>query len=238
MMWNIWLWFVSVGWIYCMTVMSIILTVQLIVHWKDWDTVRKLGAFTVIVLTFHVWEEWVMPGGFHYFYNISSAAELRDLYPMNELTDMITNFGGAVLWFVLVESGKYGRKMSFAIMLFSFAEVVIHVLGASSSQAILLEHGIYSGFYGPGLATALVCWLPLGIAYTVYFVKSHIKWKDAVGGVVILVALSVLLITLPESLLKSENTPYAFNNAGWYGQWTDDNGEIIDYTQESLLPGE
>jgi hypothetical protein len=221
-----------------MSVMSIVATVQLIVHWKNWDTLRKLGALTVIVLTFHVWEEWVIPGGFHYYYNISSAAHLRDLYPMNELTDMITNFGGAVLWFVLVETNQYGRKMSFAIMLFSYAEVIIHILGASSSQSILLKHGIYSGFYGPGLLTALVCWLPMGIAYTVYFMSTHIKWKDAVGGIVILVALSILLITIPESLLKSEDTPYAFDNAGWYEQWTDDKGEIIDHSQVNVLLGD
>lgn len=221
-----WLWFVESGWLYCMLIMSIILTVQLIVHWKDWSTLSKLGAFTVIVLTFHVWEEWMIPGGFHYYYNISSGAELRDRYPMNELTDMITNFGGALLWFILVQTGKYGRKMSFAVMLFSYAEVVIHLLGAASSQSLLLEQGVYSGFYGPGMITALVCWLPLGIAYTVYFVKTGIKEQDVIGGIAILIVLSTLLITLPENLLKSENTPYVFDNAGWYEQWTDETGEI------------
>ena len=221
-----WLWFVESGWLYCMLIMSIILTVQLIVHWKDWSTLNKLGAFTVIVLTFHVWEEWMIPGGFHYYYNISSATELRDRYPMNELTDMITNFGGALLWFILVQTGKYGRKMSFAVMLFSYAEVVIHLLGAASSQSLLLEQGVYSGFYGPGMITALVCWLPLGIAYTVYFVKTGIKKQDVIGGIAILIVLSTLLITLPENLLKSENTPYVFDNAGWYEQWTDETGEI------------
>lgn len=59
-----WLWFVEQGWLYCVLIMGIVLTVQLIVHWKDWDILRKLGAFTVIVLVFHVWEEWVIPGGF------------------------------------------------------------------------------------------------------------------------------------------------------------------------------
>ena len=96
---------------------------------------------------------------------------------------MITNFGGALLWFILVQTGKYGRKMSFAVMLFSYAEVVIHLLGAASSQSLLLEQGIYSGFYGPGMITALVCWLPLGIAYTVYFVKTGIKKQDVIGCV-------------------------------------------------------
>ena len=227
-----WLWFVETGWLYCMLIMGIVLTVQLIVHWKNWDILRKLGAFTVIVLVLHVWEEWVMPGGFHYFYNISSEAVLRDRYPMNELTDMITNFGGALIWFVLVQTNKYDRKMSFAVMLFSYAEVAIHLLGADSSQSLLLESGVYSPFYTPGMLTALVCWLPLGIVYTVYFIKTRIKKWDVIGGVIILVVLSILLITMPESLLKSKDTPYAYNNAGWYEQYTDDSGTIIGRNHE------
>lgn len=227
-----WLWFVEKGWLYCMLVMGIILTVQLILHWKDWDFLRKMGAFTVIVLVLHVMEEWVMPGGFHYYYNISSDAVLRDRYPMNTLTDMITNFGGAVLWFILVQTNKYERKMSFAVMLFGYAELMIHVLGASASRTLLLESGVYSPFYGPGMVTAIVCWLPLSIAYTVYFVKTRIKLWDVIGGGVILVALSVLLIGMPESLLKSEDTPYVYDNAGWYEQFIDDSGAIIDRRQE------
>ncbi len=221
-----WYWFVKTGWLYVMLIMGVVLTVQLIVKRKEWSILRKLGAFTVIVLVFHVWEEWVIPGGFHYFYNISSEAILRDRYPMNELTDMITNFGGALIWFVLVQTDKYERKMSFGVMLFSFAEVVIHLLGATSSRALLLENGVYSPFYTPGLFTALVCWLPLGIAYIVYFAKTHIKKSDVFGGVIILAVLSVLLIIMPESLLKSEDTPYVYDNAGWYEQYIDENGAI------------
>ena len=50
--------------------------------------------------------------------------------------------------------------------------------------------------------------------------------SDVIGGIAILIVLSTLLITLPENLLKSENTPYVFDNAGWYEQWTDETGEI------------
>ena len=208
-----WLWFVEKGWLYCMLIMGVVLTVQLIIHWKDWTFLRKMGAFTVIVLVFHVMEEWVMPGGFHYYYNISSDAILRDRYPMNELTDMITNFGGALIWFILVQT-------------------VIHVLGASSSRTLLLESGVYSLFYGPGMLTALVCWLPLAVAYTAYFVKTRVKLRDVIGGGVILVVLSILLIIMPESLLKNENTPYVFDNAGWYEQYIDESGAIINRSQE------
>ena len=227
-----WLWFVEKGWLYCMLIMGVVLTVQLIIHWKDWTFLRKMGAFTVIVLVFQVMEEWVMPGGFHYYYNISSDAILRDRYPMNELTDMITNFGGALIWFILVQTDKYERKMSFAVMLFGYAEVAIHVLGASSSRTLLLESGVYSPFYGPGMLTALVCWLPLAVVYTAYFVKTRVKLRDVIGGGVILVVLSILLITMPESLLKNENTPYVFDNAGWYEQYIDESGAIINRSQE------
>ena len=55
-----WLWFVEKGWLYCMLIMGVVLTVQLIIHWKDWTFLRKMGAFTVIVLVFHVMEEWVI----------------------------------------------------------------------------------------------------------------------------------------------------------------------------------
>lgn len=229
-MYEAWLWFVSWGWMYVMIAFSAIVTVQMIVakqKEQPWSALRKLGAFTIIVLTFHVWEEWVIPGGFHYFYNISSAPVLRDRYPMNELTDMITNFGGAVVWFVLVEADKYGRKMSLAVMVFSFAEVAIHLLGAGQSMQRFYDAGVYTGFYGPGLVTALACWLPLGIAYVVYFLHTGIHWKDVVGGLVVLVILSELLITIPEGQLKSEDTPYVFENAGWYEQYIDsETGEM------------
>ncbi len=222
-----WIWFVKSGWLYLMGAMGIFSAVQLVVKRKEWDAARKLGALTVIVLVLHVMEEWVIPGGFHYFYNISSEAVLRDRYPMNALTDMITNFGGALLWFALVQTDKYGRKMSFAVMLFSFAEVAIHLLGAESSRSLLLESGIVSPFYTPGLLTALLCWLPLGITYVTYFIRTRIKLSDVIGGVIILAVLSVLLIVMPEGLLKSEDTPYVFDDAGWYEQFTDENGEII-----------
>ncbi|MGN0708621.1 MAG: HXXEE domain-containing protein [Anaerovoracaceae bacterium] len=224
-MWN---WFVAWGWLYVMIIMSVILTVQMIVHWKDWDALTKLGAFTVIVLTFHVWEEWVIPGGFHYIYNIDSPAGLRDRYPMSQITDMITNFGGALIWFVLVQMKKYGRKMSFAVMIFSFFEFIIHMYLAHHSMSVFAAEGIYTGFYAPGLITAVCCWLPLGIAYTVWFVKNKVRSKDVIGGIIILAALSILLVNLPEKALKSRDNPYVFDNAGWYETWVDSGGGITN----------
>lgn len=218
-MWKAWLWFVSWGWMYCMVLMSVILTVQMTVHWRSWDALTKLGAFTVIVLTLHVWEEWVIPGGFHYIYNIASAPSLRGSYPMNKVTDMVTNFGGAILWFILLEIKKYKRKMGFAVMLFSYFEFIIHMYLASHSMAIFADMGIHTGFYAPGLITAICCWLPLGIAYTVWFAKNKIKLSDVIGGIILLVILSTLLVSMPENLLKSTDNPYGWTDHGFYEQY-------------------
>ena len=218
-------------WLYVMAAIGIVLGVLIWKNRKTWSALNILCTLAIIVLILHVIEEWVLPGGLHYSYNINHGSEYLSRYPMNRLTDMITNFGGALIWFILVQTDKYERKMSFAVMLFGYAEVAIHVLGASSSRTLLLESGVYSPFYGPGMLTALVCWLPLAVVYTAYFVKTRVKLRDVIGGV-ILVVLSILLITMPESLLKNENTPYVFDNAGWYEQYIDESGAIINRSQE------
>lgn len=221
-MFSIWLWFVSWGWLFAMIAMSAVLATQMLVAGllgRRWGALRTLGALAVIVLTFHVWEEWVIPGGFHYIYNIASEPTLRNRYPMSELTDMITNLGGAVLWFVLVELDRYGRGMGFAVMLFSYFEFTVHNYLAWSSMSLLYAQGIYTGFYAPGLITAVLMWLPLGVAHTVYFVREGLHWKNALAGLALLIVLSQALVTMPESLLKRVDNPYGFSNAGWYEQY-------------------
>lgn len=174
---------------------------------------RKLGAFTVIVLTLHVWEEWVIPGGFHVIYNLHSLWPSR--YPMSELTDMITNFGGGLLWFSLTELRRFGRRMGLAVMIFSFFEFIIHNFLAIQSQTVYAAKGQIA-FYAPGLVTAVLCWLPLGIAFVVYFYYHHPRWQDWLWGLIILIFFSQLLVNMPENLLKHPHNPYSFPNAGYY----------------------
>ncbi|MGN1022491.1 MAG: HXXEE domain-containing protein [Lachnospiraceae bacterium] len=181
-----------------------------------WRGLRALGALTVPVLTLHVLEEWILPGGFHYIYNIASAPALRGAYPMNQLTDMITNFGGGVLWFVLVLRNRYGKRMGFAVMVFSFFEAGVHVFLAFHSQRIFASWGILTPLYAPGLITALVFWLPLAVAHLVFFVRHGIRLREILSGILLLVVLSLLLVQLPEALLKRPDTPFGWTDQGFY----------------------
>ena len=126
---------------------------------------------------------------------------------------------GAVVWFILTETNRYGRKMHFCVTVFRYFEAAVHFLLADQSMTAFYAEGIYTGFYAPGLVTALCCWLPLGIAGTVWFVKNKVHWKDVVGGLMILAVFTLIFVKMPEQLLKSENSPYSFDNAGWYEQY-------------------
>lgn len=217
-MWNLWRNFVSTGWLYLMIAIGVFMLVLLIKNWKRWSWLNRLGTMAVIVLVFHVWEEWVLPGGFHYIYNLGS--EFPDRYPMNTLTDMITNLGGAILGVVVLLVWGFRTESGIAIGIFSLFEFVVHVFLAHKSLTEFSAMG-QNAFYAPGLVTATFGFLPLAIGYLVYFIKHRPKpnLRQWIGGIVALVGLSLLLVQLPEKVLKDENSPYVFKDDGYYEQF-------------------
>lgn len=220
-MWNLWRWFVGTGWLYAMIVIGIFMGVLLIKNWKKWTWLNRLGALAVIVLVFHVWEEWVLPGGFHYIYNLHSASPGN--YPMSQLTDMITNFGGAILGVIVLLVWDFRTESGIAIGIFSLFEFAIHMFLAHNSLAEFSSAG-QTLFYAPGLITACLGFLPLAIGYLVYFIKHKPKPKfhQWLRGIAALVILSLAFVQLPEALLKDENSPYVFENHGYYEQFIND----------------
>lgn len=160
-----WYWFVGTGWLYLMVGIGIFLTIWLATHWKKYDWCNRLGTIAIIVLCFHVWEEWVMPGGFHYIYNDNSL--MPDRYPMNQLTDMITNLGGAIIGMIVLFVWGLNTGAGIAISIFSLFEAVIHLVLAGKSLVAFGDMG-QTAFYAPGLNTALFMFLPLAIAYLLF----------------------------------------------------------------------
>lgn len=212
-----WLWFVSWGWLLCMIAIGIYCAWWLVRNWARASRVNRLVVLAMVVLVFHCWEEWVIPGGFHWVYNLQhgSPAEISQYYPMNKLTDMITNFGGELLGFIWLLTRKDFRdEGGIAVGIFSIFEFVIHV------YITILSVAQYGGApYSPGLLTATVGFLPVGIALLVVVVRGHAGWKDWLGGLLILVLLSVVFVNLPESLLKGLDNPYGWTDYGYYDQF-------------------
>ena len=65
------------------------------------------------------------------------------------------------------------------------------------------------------MLTALVCWLPLAVAYTAYFVKTRVKLRDVIGGGVILVVLYKLLNNMQTPLRNMKMHMGSVNICGW-----------------------
>ncbi|CAB3771539.1 hypothetical protein GQ57_31100 [Burkholderia sp. MSh2] len=206
-------------WLWVATATGIAFTAFIIRKWNTWGWGDRLAALTAVWIVPHVWEEWVIPGGFHYIYNTISGSAAPDRYPMNELTDMITNFGVLILGVAAVM--RWGGRASVAIaaMLFCAVEVVAHTLSISSSLNAFGSRG-QTAWYDPGLVTALLGYLPLFIGFVVYFVRNKPRpnGRHWLAGVAML---GVLLVTIwgPEALLKDPQSPYPFPNHGYYGQF-------------------
>ena len=84
-------------WIYVMFAIGGVTAVFLVFRWHEWSAAMRLCAVNAVILPFHVLEEWILPGGFHYAYNMNQKVfdeKLLHQYPMSKLTDMITNFLG------------------------------------------------------------------------------------------------------------------------------------------------
>ncbi len=206
-------WFVGTGWLYLIGIIGMILGIVLVKNWTGYDWFERLGIIAIIVLVLHVYEEWVLPGGFHYIYNLNSSNPSN--YPMNQLTDMITNLGGVLLGVIVLRFWKFGKGAGIAIGLFSLFETVIHLVLANKSLKAFSSIG-QTDFYAPGLNTALFGFLPVFVAYLVVFIKDKPSWKQVLGGVASLILLSFLFVNLPEMIFKDENSKFVFLNHGYY----------------------
>ncbi len=210
-------------WLYVMVGIGIILAIKVWKNRKTWDKINILCTLAVIVLVLHVIEEWVFPGGLHYSYNISHGSTDLSRYPMNRLTDMITNFGGVVLGCIVLKFWGFRKPAGIAVMLFSAFEVVIHIVIGINSLNTFGKYGMQI-LYSPGLVTSLFGFLPITIGLAIHLFKkeNRANVKQWLVAVVAMFGLCFLLINLPEMVLGDKDSPYAFTDRGYYEQFSEE----------------
>lgn len=205
-------------WLYVMAAIGLYLGFLTYKNRKNWDRITVLCTLAIIVLVLHVLEEWVMPGGLHYSYNIDHGSDILSCYPMNRLTDMITNFGGVVLGCIVLKFWKFRKPAGIAVMLFSAFEVVIHIVIGITSLKAFGEYGMNT-LYSPGLVTSLFGFLPVSVALAKEIFRSRATVKQWIIAVAAMFAFCFLLINLPEMLLSDKNSPYQFTDRGYYEKY-------------------
>ncbi|MET9326581.1 HXXEE domain-containing protein [Tsukamurella sp. NPDC003166] len=210
-------WWLSV-WLWVTTAIGIAFVVHIARKWNTWGWGDRLTSITVVWLVAHVWEEWVLPGGFHFIYNGDSANP--DRYPMSELTDMVTNFGLIVIPMLMLLRWGARTVGPIAAMFFCLLEVGAHIQLAFRSLDEFGDRG-QTLWYAPGLVTALIGYLPLLIALIVYLVRTRPRptWKQWIAGFLMFAAFIAVFIFGAESLLKDPNSPYPYPNHGYYDQF-------------------
>ena len=192
-------------WLYVILIIALVNMCILAKNWKNWDGLKRLAPIAVTVLILHVWEEWRIPGGFWYLYNNGV-----NNFPMSQLTDMLTNFLGIVLGTIVVFVGANNIT---AIVMFAISamEVVVHCF-----LLRLKSQTLFGSSYNPGMLTAIVGFLPCAVFFIVLLIKAKPKIKDILLGIVFAFVVNYACVVLPEQLFSSENSQYAFSDAGYY----------------------
>lgn len=209
-------------WLYVMAGIGVRLAWLVYRNRNVWDKLTIYCTLAIVVLVLHVLEEWVLPGGLHYSYNFSHGSDLLSGYPMNRLTDMITNFGGVVLGCIVLKFWGFRKPARISIMLFSAFEIFIHLAVGISSLKTFGPYGMTT-LYSPGLITSLFGFLPIviGLARTLYGSGERPTLRQHILAVAAMFGLCFLLINLPEMVLGRKDSPYAFTSRGYYAQYAE-----------------
>ncbi len=202
-------------WLYVITLISGVIIGITIMMWNTWTMQTKIFAFATALLPLHVLEEWRFPGGFHYMYNIMVKSEHPDCYPMNQLSDMFTNFIGIVFGVVVLFVGVNSVFLIMQLFLCS-AEIFGHTKGGIFSYKRFKGKGKRT-IYNPGLFTTIFGYLPIAIAIIISFViDTPPIWWHWLVGIGCGIALGALSLKLPEKITQSENTPYGYDWGNGY----------------------
>ena len=167
----------------------------------------KGGAFGAIIMPLHVIEEWKLPGGLHYIYNVifgskEMGSKYLDRYPMSRLTDMITNIGLELFplaFLALSLVAGLSNEMAICITLFSFMEVVAHTIVGIYSFIRYRKAGKRS-IYCPGFGTSYILFLPAGI-YLVY-AMPQLTGTNWIGALITFAIMCICCVPLAETPLK------------------------------------
>lgn len=206
-------------WLYVIILTAGIILGCLACNWKIWDTGTKLYALATALLPIHVLEEWHFPGGFHTMYNLMKNSNSTDRYPMNQLSDMWTNFIGVIFGcFVLI----IGVSPVFLIMqlFLCCAEIFGHFNGGIFVYKRFEKDGKKT-IYNPGLFTTLFGYIPIAVGILVCLFTSYVPTMlETVIALLCSIILGGFSLSGIENICKDENTPFGYTwGSGYFSKY-------------------
>ncbi len=193
-------------WTYVMVLVSGILLGWMVTGWNVLDVPTKIYAIATALLPIHVLEEWYFPGGFHVMYNRMENSDCPNRYPMNQLSDMWTNFIGVIFGCIVLIIGVNPVFLVMQVML-CVGEISGHII-----KGIPFVNKHYGAHYNPGLFTTVCGYLPIALCILVYFIMVQTpSVLQVVIGILCGMLLGGFAVKGPEAIVKSNDTPYAYD---------------------------
>lgn len=196
-------------WLYIIVLISGILIGLLVANWSVWSWQTRLFAMATALLPIHVLEVWRFPGGFHTMYNLMAGSDTPDRYPMNQLSDMWTNFIGVLFGCVVLAVGVNPVFLIMQVFL-CCAELFGHLSGGIFAYQRFRSKGKKT-IYNPGLFTTLFGYLPILVGIVLsFFTEQTPSILQVVIGLICSAALGAFSLKIVERLCMNRNTPYGY----------------------------
>lgn len=211
------------AWIKVMCAIGGVMTTLILANWQTWSVGLKCIAAMAVVLPLHVLEEWVFPGGFHFQYNtFLQRSDLPDRYPMNRLSDMITNLGTTVMYVIIAlvcwVKGVVHPGLLLGSLIFSCLEVFAHTAMGTLAYFKFKGKG-KTTIYGPGSITAYTGFLPVGVIMFYELQEVALTGSVWMVAAAVIAVIGICFVLIPETAFRKKNTAYHFENNGYYDRF-------------------
>lgn len=214
-------WWCGRPWLYATYALGAVMLVVLAVNWGSWGVPQRLMGLLCVLLPLHVLEELEWPNGFQFMMNkVIQKSDNPLAYPENRLTDMIANFGAEVLFIAMLALTPAAGNMFVVFMaFFGVGEALVHTAFTAASLRHYREAGMRAP-YTPGLATACLALLPVGIASLHWLATSGTFVLADLWGILFVMFLIGFMIRLPFIIsFKIKSTRFSYDDMGYFARF-------------------
>lgn len=180
--------------------------IYLIFAWSSLSVLQRLLLLNFVAMLLHQFEEYRWPGGFPAVWNLGiQESATPDRYPANANSVMIVNLFFPYAFCLIPVFFPQLIWLGLAPMLMGFGQFAVH--------AIMINRKLRT-WYNPGLATVLLLFIPLDIAYIIHIQSNGLAsgW-DWLIGVLYMTLFTYLTLMWGLNKLADKNSPYPFDAA-------------------------
>jgi hypothetical protein len=183
---------------------GLVVCIGLLIDRTSFSDITGVLWLSFVAILFHQFEEYRWPGYFAGLFNtVMFKSEAPDRYPLNTQSAMIINVMIAYVFYLLPVWFPDVIWLGLAPVFMGFFQVVWHGIIVNIKAKTL---------YNPGLCTALLLHVPVGIWYIHDIVKQDMSTAaDWIFGTLYFALAVYIFIVKGNIWLKNSNSPHHFS---------------------------